>query len=229
MNLPYRLEVASENAFILYFEQRIAADISQQVQQAKQQLQLALADILIDLLPSYASLLVVYNPLLADALSVLDRIDAALQPQEKTVSRPVSCIELPVYYSTESGPDLVRIAEAKDISVQQVIELHQATTYQVYAIGFAPGFAYLGEVAPLLEMPRLATPRARVPAGSVGIADRQTAIYPAASPGGWNLIGLCPVRMFDSEKTPPMPVAVGDQVKFIAISKNEFLQLGGVL
>ena len=107
--------------------------------------------------------------------------------------------------------------------------MHSNQSYQVYAIGFAPGFAYLGEVDPLLQMPRLSTPRAKVPRGAVAIADRQTAVYPAQSPGGWNLIGLCPTPMFTPDASPVMPVAVGDEVRFVAIDEAEFLRLGGEL
>jgi KipI family sensor histidine kinase inhibitor len=99
----------------------------------------------------------------------------------------------------------------------------------VYAIGFAPGFAYLGQVDERIAAPRLATPRQKVPRGAVGIADRQTAIYPAASPGGWNLIGLCPQSMFDPNADPSMPVQVGDRVRFKGIDRQSFLELGGML
>ncbi|MDX1733979.1 MAG: carboxyltransferase domain-containing protein, partial [Halioglobus sp.] len=102
-------------------------------------------------------------------------------------------------------------------------------SYRVYAIGFAPGFAYMGEVDERIARPRLATPRSAVPAGAVAIADRQTAVYPAVSPGGWNLIGLCPTPMFDPAAEPPMPVAVGDSVRFRPIDRQEYLSLGGAL
>ena len=121
------------------------------------------------------------------------------------------------------------IAERGKISVDQVIEIHQQQEYRVYAIGFAPGFAYLGEVDERIAAPRLATPRMKVPRGAVAIADRQTAVYPAPSPGGWNLIGLCPTRMFDPEKQPSMPVQVGDRIQFKAIDREEFISLGGEL
>jgi len=101
--------------------------------------------------------------------------------------------------------------------------------YRVYAIGFAPGFAYLGEVDARIAAPRLATPRKKVPKGAVAIADRQTAVYPAVSPGGWNLIGLCPVDMFNPNAKPTMPVQVGDKVQFKSIEREEFLSLGGQL
>lgn len=226
---PYQLEIASENAFIIYFEQKIALSVSQQVTAARQLLEKTLGSVLIDLLPSYASLLVIFDPFQHSHATLQPILTKALQQLTTSEQSRGRLIELPVYYSEESGPDLVQIARSKDISTDEVIHLHQATLYQVYAIGFAPGFAYLGEVDARLETPRLATPRARVPAGSVAIADRQTAVYPAASPGGWNLIGLCPVSMFNPAVTPPMPVAVGDQVRFTAIGKAEFLQLGGKL
>jgi KipI family sensor histidine kinase inhibitor len=113
--------------------------------------------------------------------------------------------------------------------VNDVIALHSSNEYRVYAIGFAPGFAYLGQVDERIAAPRLATPRQRVPRGSVAIADRQTAVYPAVSPGGWNLIGRCPTRMFDPKATPVMPVAVGDKVRFEPIGLERYLELGGVL
>jgi len=121
------------------------------------------------------------------------------------------------------------LANRANLSVDEVVALHQAQEYRVYAIGFAPGFAYLGQVDERIAAPRLATPRQQVPRGAVGIADRQTAIYPAASPGGWNLIGLCPQPMFDPNNDPSMPVQVGDRVRFRGIDRQTFLDLGGEL
>jgi KipI family sensor histidine kinase inhibitor len=138
-------------------------------------------------------------------------------------------VTLPVYYGLESGPELELIAERGGISVDDVIAIHQQQEYRVYAIGFAPGFAYLGEVDERIAAPRLATPRQKVPRGAVAIADRQTAVYPAVSPGGWNLIGLCPTRMFDPLSNPSMPVKVGDRIRFSAIDRDEFLAQGGEL
>ena len=110
-----------------------------------------------------------------------------------------------------------------------MVTLHAGVEYRVYAIGFAPGFAYLGQVDERIAAPRLATPRPRVPRGSVAIADRQTAVYPSESPGGWNLIGRCPVAMFDPAAEPAMPVTVGDRVRFEPVDRERFLALGGEL
>jgi len=225
------IQVAGENALIIYFGDKTDPKISAQVQQAVDLLSVTLKDRLIDLVPSYASLLVVFNPLLCDHLAVRKMIRVALQAISLESDHPSEgkVIELPVYYSLESGPDLAIISERTGLSIDEIVAIHQQGEYLVYAIGFAPGFAYLGEVDERIASPRLATPRLKVPRGAVGIADRQTAVYPAVSPGGWNLIGLCPERMFNPEAQPTMPVQVGDRVKFKAISRAQFLAQGGSL
>uniref|UniRef100_A0A486XL13 Allophanate hydrolase 2 subunit 1 n=1 Tax=Rheinheimera sp. BAL341 TaxID=1708203 RepID=A0A486XL13_9GAMM len=227
--VQYHLTVAGENALMLYFDQRIDPAISALVQQACTLIRAELTDDIIDVLPSYASVLLLFNPLSTDHFRVKAQLQHCLAQLQSANQHNGKLVELPVYYSTESGPDLALIAKTKNISIDAVIQRHQAVSYRVYAIGFAPGFAYLGEVDPLLQMPRLATPRAKVPRGAVAIADRQTAVYPAASPGGWNLIGLCPTRMFNPQAEPAMPVEVGDEVRFVAIDKAEFIRLGGEL
>ncbi len=230
MNQPlYHLTIAGENAVMVYFEQKMAANIAGLVQQAAPLIRQALGPHLVELLPSYASLLVVFNPFSCDHFHAQQQLTQALNTLSASSSPPGRRIQLPVYYSEQSGPDLALIAKTKQLSINEVITLHQQQLYRVYAIGFAPGFAYLGEVPEQLAMPRLSTPRAKVPRGAVAIADRQTAVYPAVSPGGWNIIGLCPTPMFQPANQPAMPVAVGDEVQFVAISKAEFLSLGGQL
>ena len=226
-----KIEVAGENSLILYFGDTTAPEISAQVQQASKKLTAALGDFIIDQVTSYASLLLIFDPLRIDQLEVRRIIAATLNTESatKTDANEVqsNIVELPVYYSEESGPELSLISQSSGLSIDEVIALHQSLTYRVYAIGFAPGFAFLGQVDERIAAPRLSTPRLKVPRGAVGIADRQTAIYPDVSPGGWNLIGLCPTRMFDPDSTPHMPVSVGDEVRFKGISKDEFLSFGG--
>lgn len=224
------ISIAGENSLILYFGDRPSDAIASQVAQVVDQLRLSIGEVLIDLVPSYASLLVVYNPLQSDHHRVRAAMRSALDGLTvSNAQQQGSLVILPVYYSAESGPDLQGLADGAGLSVDEVIAIHQQAEYRVYAIGFAPGFAYLGEVDERIAAPRLATPRQKVPRGSVAIADRQTAVYPAQSPGGWNLIGLCPQRMFDPNLTPSMPVQVGDRVRFDAIDKQAFLALGGEL
>jgi len=226
-----KIEVAGENALILYFGNTTAPEISAQVQQASKKLTVALGDFIIDQVTSYASLLLIFDPLRIDQLEVRGIIMATLDTKSHAETDPTesqsTIVELPVYYSEESGPELSLISQSSGLSIEEVIALHQSLTYRVYAIGFAPGFAFLGQVDERIAAPRLSTPRLKVPRGAVGIADRQTAIYPSVSPGGWNLIGLCPTRMFDPNSTPHMPVSVGDEVRFKGITKDEFHALGG--
>jgi len=237
------ITVAGENSLIIYFGQthiaetdssqhqslEVSPETANQVQQAVTILTDSLGDLIIDLVPSYASLLVIYDLFRTDLHTIRPQIRQLLAEISQSSQSHGQLVELPVYYSVESGPDLELLAKNKGLSIEEVIELHQVQEYQVYAIGFAPGFAYLGEVDERIATPRLATPRQQVPRGGVGIADRQTAVYPSVSPGGWNLIGLCPQRMFDPEQTPTMPVKVGDSVRFKSIDRETFLSLGGVL
>ncbi len=224
------LHSAGENALILYLGEQTSPEVSGRVQAAAVAIEAALGDQLIDLVPSYASLLIIYDAMATDHLSVSTRIRQAMKSLTTlSTDQQTNTVVLPVYYAPESGEDLTAIASRANITIEEVIELHTALEYRVYAIGFAPGFAYLGEVDPRIAAPRLSTPRAKVPRGAVAIADRQTAVYPAVSPGGWNLIGRCPLRMFNPERDPTMPVTVGDRVRFEAIDKQRYLALGGEL
>ncbi len=214
---------------MLYLGEGTSPAVAARVQAAAEAVEQALGADLVDLVPSYASLLIIYDAMRTDHLSVSQRVHAAVSEMETAASRDSREVVLPVYYAPEAGEDLEALAQKAGLSIEQVIDLHCGTEYRVYAIGFAPGFAYLGQVDERIAAPRLATPRLKVPRGAVAIADRQTAVYPAVSPGGWNLIGRCPVRMFDPAAEPIMPVAVGDVVRFEPIDKQRFLDLGGEL
>ena len=224
-----KIEVAGQNAFIVYFAEQASDEIAARIQAATAKISLAMRDVLVDLVPSYASLLVIFDLERGDPFAVRRDLRAALTDLEIGDTASGELVTLPVYYSLESGPDLEVIAARGKLDVEEVIKIHRQSEYRVYAIGFAPGFAYLGEVDERIAAPRLATPRQKVPRGAVAIADRQTAVYPAVSPGGWNLIGLCPTRMFDPGREPSMPVRVGDRVRFAAIGRDEFIEMGGEL
>ena len=223
------IEIAGQNAFIVYFAEQTSAAVSAQIQAAVDNILGSMAYSIVDLVPSYASLLVIFDLDRSDPYAIRQGLRLALANLDATDAAAGDLVTLPVYYSLESGPDLEVIAERGNISVEDVIDIHQQQEYRVYAIGFAPGFAYLGEVDERIAAPRLATPRLKVPRGAVAIADRQTAVYPAVSPGGWNLIGRCPTRMFDPASDPSMPVKVGDRIRFSAIDRERYLELGGEL
>lgn len=224
-----RIEVAGADALIVYLGKETKAEVSALVQKLTLALQHFVGQELVDLVPSYASLLIIFNPLKCDHLWLRKEIRQSLSQQHSVQKNESRLVELPSYYNQESGPDLNLLARNAGLSIDEVIQIHSSQEYRVYAIGFAPGFAYLGQVDKKIAAPRLATPRKKVPKGAVAIADQQTAVYPAISPGGWNLIGLCPQDMFDPHNEPHMPVAVGDRIRFRAISREEFFDLGGEL
>jgi KipI family sensor histidine kinase inhibitor len=171
-----------------------------------------------DVVPGYASLLVEYEPALLAPSRVKRLVDQAWHaagsaPVTETPAPGV--IEVGVVYD---GPDLARVAESGGLTPAEVIQRHAGVEYRAYAVGFTPGFAYLGDVDPALRTPRLSSPRPHVPAGSVGIADSQTGVYPLDSPGGWNIIGTATVPVFDPRREPPELIAAGDRVRFLPVS-----------
>lgn len=229
MNRPV-IKTVGENAMMVYLgDSSVDPATAARVQAAVAAIERTLATDLVDLIPSYASVMVIFDALACEHVDVRRRLAAALSRLEESILDTGKSVTLPVYYAPEAGPDLESLAARAGLSVDEVIAVHSSMAYRVYAIGFAPGFAYLGEVDARIAAPRHSTPRTRVPKGSVAIADRQTAVYPAPSPGGWNLIGLCPVPMFDPSANPSMPASVGDTVRFEPVSREEFLSLGGEL
>ncbi|RRJ22873.1 allophanate hydrolase subunit 1 [Rheinheimera mesophila] len=226
-----QLELAGENALIVYLPAQISGKNLSQLQQLQQQVRLLLGEQLQELLPSYASLLIVLKPDHQGLLVIKSLLEQQLSLTHFVDEQAGQLVVLPVYYHT--AWDLQAVAARAGLTTTQVIDLHQAIEYRVYAIGFAPGFAYLGQLDERLTTPRLSTPRAKVPQGAVAIADRQTAVYPAESPGGWNILGLCPTALFTPERAGTcealMPFAVGDRVRFRSINLQEFSALGGQL
>lgn len=238
--MKFTIQVASENSLIIYFginnpnqKPIVTPALCTMIGKAQSEINASLGNVILDTVPSYNTLMITYDfwqldhfHIRAQIQTLLDKLVANHKDEYESSGRT---IVLPVYYDPSVGPDLARIAKSAGISNEEVIQLHLQQEYYVYTIGFAPGFAYLGEVHDTIAMPRLATPRASVAKGSVAIADKQTAIYPATSPGGWNIIGRCPTPMFDANHQSPIPVAVGDKIRFKAITRNQFLALGGQL
>ncbi|WP_407291636.1 5-oxoprolinase subunit PxpB [Stutzerimonas zhaodongensis] len=194
---------------------------------AAQRLRDAFGATLIDLVPSYTTLLVHYDLLQLDDTQARQRIADALGALQPDTSGQGRELDIPVWYDPSVGPELETLGQRTGLGVSGVIERHSAHVYQVFALGFAPGFAFMGLVDECLASPRLQTPRKRVPAGSLGIADRQTAIYPLISPGGWNLIGRSPTRLFDRSLDGYSIWRPGDRVRFQPIDRAEFIRLGG--
>ncbi|MCE0557619.1 MULTISPECIES: 5-oxoprolinase subunit PxpB [unclassified Motilimonas] len=223
-----KIEPLNESSLLVSFSDEISEPVLDLIRLFCQQLmRSSVRTAIIELVPSYNTVMLVYRLTQTDYDSLhreLQQCYQQAQRQSKQLIRP-RVVELPVFYSETTGPDLARISQQTGLSVQDIINRHTQTQYRVYAIGFSPGFPYLASVDSLIAQPRLTAPRKNVPAGSVGIADTQTGIYPKASPGGWNIIGNCPEPLLDSQLS--CRLNVGDTVQFVTINEREFVALGG--
>lgn len=178
-----------------------------------------------DIVPTYRSVTIHFDPFLLDSAILVKRLKALPRPGSGKAETQGALHEIPVLYGEEWGPDLDEVAAFAGLQPAQAIALHASTPYRVYMLGFSPGFPYLGTVPDRLAIPRRSTPRTKVPAGSVGIADRQTGIYPTATPGGWQLIGRTPISIYRKGSTNPFLLKPGDLVRFRSIDRREFDRL----
>ena len=212
-------------AILIAFGDEISPQVNQRVTAVCNMIRDAKIIGILDMIPAYASLLVQYNPLLVSFESLQKRLKTLIKITPEAASSGKRIVELPVCYGGEFGPDLDRIAHHAGLTRQEVIDLHTASDYLVYMLGFLPGFCYLGGLDPRLHTPRLETPRTHIPAGSVGIGGSQTGIYPLDSPGGWQLMGRTPVRTYDPNQEPPILLQAGDILRFRAITSAEYLRI----
>ena len=175
-----------------------------------------------DVVVGYSSVTVYFDPLHVDATALEAELRQAALALPDSATEEGALINVDVCYGGEFGPDLADVAAFAKASEEEVIALHSATTYRVYVVGFVPGFPYMASVHPRLALPRRATPRTRVPAGSVAIAAGQTGIYPIETPGGWHLIGRTDVKPYDDSRAEPFLFKPGDRVRFHAVNRTEF-------
>ncbi|MHA6494435.1 5-oxoprolinase subunit PxpB [Pseudomonas borbori] len=221
------LEIAGIDSLILRLFDSIDECNMPWILAASERLRAAFGAALIDLVPSYTTLLLHYDLQRVTAAQVRELIAEAFIDLQPASAEGGRCHDLPTWYDRSVGPELTLVAQRSGLSEAQVIQRHSGRTYQVFALGFAPGFAFMGLVEDALTAPRLSTPRKRIAPGSVGIAERQTAVYPAASPGGWNLLGRCPTTLFDHSIDGYSLLQPGDRVRFVPIDHAEFIHLGG--
>jgi inhibitor of KinA len=222
---PCRVVPLGDTACTVEFERRIDPAVNDRV--------LAFADAVraqrwpgvLDVVPTYCSVTIHIDPLIEDVTVLSDRALTLSRTAFMACKRPGRAHTIPVLYGGEWGPDLPDVAAFANLSIEETIRQHTSVSYRVYMLGFSPGFPYLGPVPAAIAIPRLSTPRTSVPAGSVGIAERQTGIYPTATPGGWRLIGRTPVALYRPHATVPCLINAGDTVRFQPIEPEEFVRL----
>ena len=178
---------------------------------------------IVELVPTYRSCMIHYDPGAISYAALVKRLEALIGGLDAIEIPPSDVLEVPVLYGGEEmGPDLAFVAEHAGISKEEVVKVHTSVPYLIYMLGFTPGFTYLGGMSDKLETPRLKQPRVKIPAGSVGIAGKQTGVYPIDSPGGWQLIGRTPVRMYDPDRETPILPQAGQYIQFVSIDQAEF-------
>lgn len=228
MHMPARYLPFGDAALVVEFGDTISLEINRRVVALDSAILKAEIRGVEELVPTYRSLLVRYDPLKISYEQLVFRVrDLEENLKDSHVKMEGRKVVVPVVYGGEYGPDLGHVAQFHGLTEEQVVRLHSEREYRVYMIGFVAGFPYLGEVADEIATPRLETPRLKVSAGSVGIAEKQTGIYPCEAPGGWQIIGRTPIRLFDPWQQPPTPLNSGDTVKFKPILEAEYKMLLG--
>jgi inhibitor of KinA len=219
-----RFLTAGDRGLLVEFGDKIDPEINEKIREISIALEKMPIEGVVETVPTYRSILIFYDP----ATTSPDRLRREILGLEKrnagVTMPPPQIIEIPVVYGGEYGPDLEFVATHNGLTPEEVIEIHTSGTYLIYMLGFTPGFPFLGGLSERLFTPRLKTPRAVVPAGSVGIANNQTGIYPIDSPGGWQLIGKTPVRLYQPDQEEPILLKPGNVLKFKRITDQEYRQ-----
>lgn len=230
MNPAPRITAEGDAALTVRFADVLDADAQQRASQAARTLAAAALPGNCEVVPSYVAVTVAYDPLSTSFEAVREAVQHALDQTEALPRRPWRTVAVPVCYGCEPsaqelGPDLAALASHCGLAPTEAARLHADRPYRIDMLGFMPGFAYLSGLDTRLRCPRLATPRTAVPAGSVGIGNNQTGVYPLPSPGGWHLIGRTPARLFDPDRSAPIPYQPGDYLRFEPIDYPTFCEL----
>ena len=217
-----RILTVGDCALSVEFGQEISLEINHKVMALKTVLERKPITGLVELVPTYCSLLIQYDPMVLRYGPLRDKLKDLVTQLDEVEMPPKQVVEIPVAYGGEYGPDLGEVARAHNISEEEVIRLHSEPEYPIYMLGFVAGFPYLGGMNKAIATPRKQTPRLNIEAGSVGIAGEQTGIYSVQSPGGWQIIGRTPLKLYDVKRQEPVLLKAGQYIKFKPITKEEF-------
>lgn len=220
-----RILTAGDSSLLVEFGKEISPEINRKIANTVQLMREQQIEGVVDMIPAFCSLLINYDPRVISYENMKKRIQALVRVDIKGGKSSKRLFEIPVVYGGEYGPDLAFIAQCAGLSQEEVIQIHSSCDYLIYMLGFLPGFCYLGGLDERIHTPRLSTPRIKIPAGSVGIGGSQTGIYPLDSPGGWQLMGMTPVKTYDPNREVPILVEAGDYIRFVPIGEAEYLRI----
>ena len=220
-----RILTAGDSSLLIEFGNEISPEINRRIAAVVELMREQHIEGVVDVIPAFCSLLVNYDPRVAGYEKMKKRLESLVRVDIKVGQVKRKIFEIPVLYGGEYGPDLASIAEHAGISQDEVIAIHSSRDYLIYMLGFLPGFCYLGGLDERIHTPRLSNPRLRIRAGSVGIGGSQTGIYPLDSPGGWQLMGMTPVKTYDPEREIPILVEAGNYIRFVPIYEEQYKQI----
>jgi len=218
----YKYFPLGDSAFIIKAGNDISPEIHKKIRNFAHVIEIERIDGLIELIPAYNEIQVCYDPNEIFYTDLLDKLKDLEKKAAKSKKTKTKLIYIPVCYEKEFSIDITDVAKVNKITEQEVINIHTNSEYLVYMLGFTPGFCYLGGMSEQISTPRKKNPRNKIEAGSVGIAGNQTGIYPIDSPGGWQIIGKTPLRLFDPERNPEFLIESGNYLKFYPITKSKF-------
>lgn len=217
-----KLLLSGDSSIIAEFGNEISVEINEKIRGFKTLLDEKKFEFINEYVPTYRSIKIDYNPNLITH-SEMQKLLNTIEKELKLVKLPEAKVTIiPTCYDLRLGPDLETVARHNNLTEEEVVKIHTSPEYLIYMLGFTPGFPYLGGMNQRIETPRLSSPRARVELGSVGIADKQTGIYPITSPGGWQIIGRTPIKLYDPSRSVPIMINAGDYIKFDSITYEEF-------
>ena len=226
MENSVRFLFSGDSALVIEFGNEISADINKKIRKMMDDIKKENIDGIVELVPTYCSLLINYDVLKIDYNTLVEKLKTFLNNDLETAEgEEVTLIEIPTLYNDEVGPDLSYVAEHNKLSKEEVIKIHTGTDYLVYMLGFMPGFTYLGGMSEKIATPRLESPRLQIYPGSVGIAGKQTGMYPSMSPGGWRIIGRTPLKLYNPDSDNPVYISSGDYVRYVSISEEEYNEI----
>lgn len=220
-----RYLISGDCAVCVEFGNEISPEINDKIRAFKIALEKKQIDGIVETIPTYRSILVVYQPEVIRFRELTEKFDEVLNAVSEIQIPPPTVIEIPVLYGGEMGPDIENVAAHNKKTVEEVIKIHTSKEYLIYMLGFIAGFPYLGGMSGEIATPRLKSPRVKIEGGSVGIAGEQTGIYPVASPGGWQLIGRTPLKLYDAEREEPVLLKAGQYIKFRSVTADEYVSI----
>ncbi len=220
-----KIMVVSDNSIIIEYPAQISQEINRQIRYVTREISEKMADRIVDIIPAYHTVTVGYDCLKNDYRKLVQEIEEILSQTSADKDDQRDVVEIPVCYEEPYGLDIEEVCQIHNISREELIKRHTAPEYLVYMVGFTPGFPYLGGMDESLATPRKKEPRSKLPAGSVGIAGSQTGVYPIESPGGWQIIGRTPLKLFDPYREDPVMIKSGQYIKYVSISAQDYEKL----